>query len=85
VTEADRGGWRVEDLASVVDTAVEAFGPQRLMFGSDWPVCLLAATYGRWVATAEELLAPLGAEDRARVWAGTAVDVYLGGILPAVG
>jgi L-fuconolactonase len=44
VTEADRS-WNVEDLKPYADTVLDAFGPERLMFGSDWPVCRLAATY----------------------------------------
>lgn len=45
VTEADRRGWKKEDFTAYVHTALDLFGPERLMFGSDWPVCLLAATY----------------------------------------
>src|SRR5256885_1513283 len=47
VTEANLINWRVEDLKPYVDTAFEYFGPERMIFGSDWPVCLLAATYER--------------------------------------
>ncbi|PAD78627.1 amidohydrolase family protein [Paenibacillus campinasensis] len=45
VTEADRQGWRKDDFAAYVREALDLFGPERVMFGSDWPVCLLAATY----------------------------------------
>ena len=49
VTEADHAGWRAGDLQAYFDVVLEAFGPRRLMFGSDWPVCLLASEYGRWL------------------------------------
>jgi L-fuconolactonase len=49
VTEADWAQWTVEDLHRYVNAAIEAFGPERLMFGSDWPVCTLAAQYGQVV------------------------------------
>jgi L-fuconolactonase len=45
VTEADWNRWTIEDLHRYVDAAIDAFGPERLMFGSDWPVCTLAARY----------------------------------------
>ena len=47
VTEADWDRWSVEDLRPYADRVLDAFGPRRLMFGSDWPVCRLAATYWR--------------------------------------
>ena len=52
VTEADWHRWRVADLLPAVDIALEIFGPSRLIFGSDWPVCLVAASYGQVVAAA---------------------------------
>lgn len=76
VTEARWDAWTTDDLRPAVEHAVEVFGPDRLMFGSDWPVCLLASGYERWLATTTELLAGLtGAEQRA-VWGGTARRVY---------
>jgi L-fuconolactonase len=47
VTEADCNHWRPDDMAPYLDVAFEAFGPERLMIGSDWPVCTVAASYGR--------------------------------------
>jgi L-fuconolactonase len=76
VTEADWAGWSPQALRPYVDIVVEAFGPQRLMFGSDWPVCLLASSYGRWVATVDELIAHLGDDERAAVTGGTARRFY---------
>ncbi|UCM86728.1 amidohydrolase family protein [Streptomyces marincola] len=76
VTEADWERWRVADLRPYADHALTAFGPRRLMFGSDWPVCLPAASYARVAETAGELLAGLGGTERAEVFGGTAERVY---------
>ncbi|MEW1646609.1 amidohydrolase family protein [Streptomyces sp. NPDC091219] len=76
VTEADRKTWRTADLRPYTDTALDAFGPSRLMFGSDWPVCTLAATYGQVTDTARELTRALDAAERAEVFEGTATRVY---------
>lgn len=68
VTEADWLRWRLDDLRPFVDRAAEWFGPERLLFGSDWPVCLLAASYDEVVAACEHALgdlAPLGANAQA--------------------
>jgi L-fuconolactonase len=76
VTEADWANWTTDDLRPYVDVVVEAFSPQRLMFGSDWPVCLLATTYEKWVATVDELIAPLSADERVAITGGTARRFY---------
>jgi L-fuconolactonase len=77
VTEADWEHWKPQDLQPYFEQALELFGPDRLMFGSDWPVCRLAAGYGRVLAVADELVTPLTtAAERERVFAGTAVEVY---------
>lgn len=76
VTEARWDAWQPGDLRPAVDHALEAFGPDRLMFGSDWPVCLLASDYGRWKTTLGDLLAGLSPDEAAAVWAGTARRVY---------
>jgi L-fucono-1,5-lactonase len=76
VTEADRDAWRIADLRPYADTVLDAFGPSRVMFGSDWPVCLLAATYGEAWHVAESLTAHLGSEERADVFGGTAARAY---------
>ncbi|GHG32330.1 MULTISPECIES: amidohydrolase family protein [Amycolatopsis] len=75
VTEAGRP-WRVEDLRPYAETALTAFGPDRLMVGSDWPVCLLAGTYAEVMDTAESLLAELTPAERDAVRGGTASRVY---------
>ncbi|CAM5577776.1 amidohydrolase family protein [Streptomyces aurantiogriseus] len=76
VTEADPAAWTIEDLRPYADTALEAFGPHRLMFGSDWPVCTLAATYGEVADAARELTAGLTESERAEVFETTATRVY---------
>ncbi|MEV0446111.1 amidohydrolase family protein [Streptomyces spectabilis] len=76
VTEADRATWTVADLRPYADTALEAFGPGRLMFGSDWPVCTLAASYGQVVDAARALAGELSPAERTQVFAGTARRVY---------
>jgi L-fucono-1,5-lactonase len=76
VTEADWAAWSVNQLRPYVQHALECFGPRRLMFGSDWPVCLLAAGYEAVVDAAEALLADLGDDERWAVFADTAREVY---------
>lgn len=76
VTEA-APDWTDRDLAPVVDHLLGCFGTDRLMFGSDWPVCLLAAPYARWLASAEALTAGVDAAGRAAIFGGTAARIYL--------
>ncbi|QDQ16720.1 amidohydrolase [Streptomyces spectabilis] len=76
VTEADWATWTVAELRPCADTALAAFGPGRLMFGSDWPVCGLAASYGQVVDAARVLTEELSDAERAQVFAGTARRVY---------
>ncbi|MBS2963376.1 amidohydrolase family protein [Actinocrinis puniceicyclus] len=76
VTEADQDHWTVADLQRYAQTGFEAFGAHRLMFGSDWPVCLLAASYGQVVDAARELTAGLSPGERAAVFGATAARVY---------
>jgi L-fuconolactonase len=76
VTEANWSNWHVEDLKPYVETALEYFGPERLMFGSDWPVCLLAATYERVLDAFQKLLAHLNEGERRRIFSDNAVEFY---------
>jgi L-fuconolactonase len=76
VTEADWKTWRVEDLRPYADTVLDAFGPSRVMFGSDWPVCTLAASYAEVADTALALTRGLGEHERTQVLEGTATRVY---------
>jgi L-fuconolactonase len=76
VTEASWNAWTTTDLRPYVDHAIEAFRPGRLLFGSDWPVCTLAAPYGRVVAATEELIGDLSTAERAAVMGDNAAAVY---------
>ena len=75
-TEADWTGWTSQQLKPYFDVVLEAFGPKRLMFGSDWPVCLAATGYKRWVDTVREWAKPLGEDERERLMGGTAIEAY---------
>jgi len=66
----------VDHLRPYVDLALESFGPERLMFGSDWPVCTLSASYAAVVAAAAELTRDLSGPEQAAIWDGTARSVY---------
>jgi L-fuconolactonase len=76
VTEADWAAWQPADLLPFVRSAVDAFGPSRLLFGSDWPVCLLASSYARWVEALEWCLRDLPASDRSLIFGGSAEVFY---------
>ncbi|MCV6587022.1 MAG: amidohydrolase family protein [Marinibacterium sp.] len=75
VTEA-APDWCPDDLRPYVDHLLDGFGPQRLIWGSDWPVCTLASSYGRWWDTTHELLADLSPDDRAAVMGINATRAY---------
>ena len=76
VTEADWSGWRREDLIPYFRRALEWFGPERSLFGSDWPVCLLAADYGTVLDLFHAALDGLDDEERDAVLGGNATRVY---------
>jgi L-fuconolactonase len=75
-TEADHNVWTREQLLPYLEVTLAAFGPERLMFGSDWPVCLLAVDYGRWHQIVREFCAPLSSEEYRRVFGETAIEAY---------
>ncbi len=76
VTEADWKGWTPADLKPYVQLALERFGSDRLMFGSDWPVCELAAPYERMIDALREALGPISAAEREQIFGGTAIRFY---------
>jgi L-fuconolactonase len=76
VTEADWKAWTPESLAPYAETVLEAFGPSRVMFGTDWPVCLLASGYQRWVDTVRGFAGQLSEFEQAQIFGGTAVRAY---------
>jgi L-fuconolactonase len=76
VTEADYKAWTPEQLKPYFDTVLSAFGPKRLMFGSDWPVCLVAVEYVRWAEIVRGWVSDLPDADQERILGGTAVEAY---------
>jgi L-fuconolactonase len=76
VTEADWQHWQSDDFKPYLDIVFEAFGPDRLMFGSDWPVCLLAGSYERVFALVEKYVRRLGADSQAKFFGTNAAKFY---------
>ena len=76
VTEADWKTWSAETLRPYLDVVTEAFGPQRLMAGSDWPVCLAATGYKQWFEVLEQYVAKFSFTERDAILGGTAKRVY---------
>jgi L-fuconolactonase len=76
VTEANRSSWQTNDLRPYVDYALELFGADRMMFGSDYPVCLLAASYDIVLESFQELLKELGDSDRDKIFSKNAARFY---------
>lgn len=69
--------WRPADLRPAVDHVLACFGPQRMLWGSDWPVVNLAGGYAKWLASAESLLADLSPDEKTAVFGGNAARIYL--------
>ncbi|QNI37611.1 amidohydrolase family protein [Edaphobacter sp. 4G125] len=76
VTEADWKRWTPEGLRPYLDTVVEAFGPKRLMVGSDWPVCLVACGYAQWFHLLEQYFTGFSVQERDAVFGDNARRVY---------
>jgi L-fuconolactonase len=76
VTEADPQSWTAEQLRPYIDVALEAFGPRRLLYGSDWPVMLLAGEYARWFGTVRHAIGNLSKDEQDRIMGGTAAEAY---------
>ena len=76
VTEAAWRQWQPADFRPVLDVALQAFGPERLMFGSDWPVCLLSADYAEVTGIIRDFIAPLSPAEQGQIWGGTATRFY---------
>lgn len=76
VTEANWTSWQTDDLRPYVEYALELFGADRLMFGSDYPVCLLAASYDRVLDAFQEILEPLSDADREKIFSNNAAKFY---------
>jgi L-fuconolactonase len=76
VTEADWRNWRGQNLLRYARAIIAPFGPARVLFGSDWPVCTLAADYQEVVALAAKAMAGCGAQERAAMFGGNAAKIY---------
>ena len=76
VTEANHESWTIEDIKPYVLHALEVFGEDRVMFGSDWPVVTLASEYRRWVETLEELTAGASEAATRKLWSENAKRTY---------
>ena len=76
VTEADWNEWKPADLKPYVEIALDAFGPERCMFGSDWPVCELAGSYQQVYNALVESLGPVSQSERDMIFGGTAAKFY---------
>ena len=70
------GKWHAEDLAPVVNHCLDAFGPQRVVYGGDWPVCLLGGTPHQWIEALKQIIATRPAADQRRLWSGNAIKHY---------
>lgn len=79
VTEADIRNWTSDQLRPYVETVLDAFGPGRVMFGSDWPVCTCATNYSAWRSLVGEFISRLSETEQAQIMGGTALKAYFGG------
>lgn len=76
VTEANWSGWKPADILPYLEVALEAFGPDRLMYGSDWPVCLVAAAYRQQKQVVDQFIRPLSETERRKIMGLNAVHFY---------
>lgn len=76
VTEADWHRWQPADFHPYLDVVFDAFGPRRVMFGSDWPVCLVAGQYGQVVALVQQYLSTFSADEQRLFWGDNAAGFY---------
>lgn len=76
VASAAPGPWTADDLAPIVNHVLERFGPDRVVFGGDWPVCTLAATYRQWVEALRRIVADRAAADRKKLFHDNAIRIY---------
>ncbi len=76
VTEAVYNGWTKVQIIPYLDATLEAFGPKRLMFGSDWPVCLVATTYQNWHSLVQDWASTLSVAEQEQLFGLTAVEAY---------
>jgi len=75
-TEADWAAWKPDDIQRYLDVALAQFGPRRLMYGSDWPVCLLASSYDRQLRTVEQVIDRLSPTEKESIMGANAIQFY---------
>lgn len=76
VTEADYKRWTPEQLQPYFDVVIDAFGPERLLFGSDWPVCLVASQYADWLRLVQQQISKLSSDEQEMISYKNAEKVY---------
>lgn len=76
VTEADYQNWSPEQLQPYFEVVMDAFGPDRLLFGSDWPVCLVATSYKNWIELVRGKISSLTEAEKEKIMGGNAVRIY---------
>jgi L-fuconolactonase len=76
ITEADHQNWNYQQLVPYMDTVLEVFGTERLMFGSDWPVCLMAGEYGQVLEVVQKYISGLSIAQQQQILGGNAVKFY---------
>ena len=76
VTEAAWGGWTQDEYIPYLDVVFDCFGIDRLMFGSDWPVCTLSGSYSQVVGIVETYISALSADEQAKIMGGVASKFY---------
>ena len=76
VTEADWKLWKKEDFKPYLDVAFEVFGSKRILFGSDWPVCLVAASYEKMMSIVEDYISGFTQQEQTDFWSGNAISFY---------
>ncbi|HEY5825927.1 MAG TPA: amidohydrolase family protein, partial [Cyclobacteriaceae bacterium] len=76
VTEADWNNWKADDFTPYLDVVMEQFGPKRLLYGSDWPVCILAASYEQQMNILDAYIAKLSDSEKTLIMGGNAISFY---------
>ena len=76
VTEANWNGWNISDFTSYISIVIDIFGTERIMFGSDWPVCLTSATYSQTCEIVEKNTSFLNVEEKEKLWGLNCLNFY---------
>ena len=76
IARAPKKDWKVEDLAPAIDFCLDAFGPDRVIYGGDWPVCKVTAPYREWVRALKEIIASRSRTDQKKLLHDNAVKFY---------